>query len=103
MKPSLAILAVWSQILAAPSLLAQGTKADYDRAAKIERQWNTADTARDLKPQWLSGSSLWYTSNVNGQPQYIFIDGATGASRPLFKHQTAAQSLNLDLNALNFD
>ncbi len=103
MKPLLAILTVCSQVLAAQSLLAQGTRADYERAAKIERLWNSAYTARDLKPQWLSGSSLWYTSIVNGHPQYTFIDCATGISRPLFNHQTAAQSLNLDPGSLTFD
>lgn len=98
-----AVIAVVAQLLAAQSLLAQGTKADYDRAAKIERKWNNAYSAPDLKPQWISGSALWYTSYAHGQPHYTYIDGATGASRPLFNHQTVAQSLNLDPKALNFD
>ncbi len=82
-------------VLLPSALSAQGTAADYARAASL------ADRTRGLvygtmaSPTWVGGSrALWYTVTVKGGMHYLLADPATGQKRPAFDHDRLATALS---------
>ncbi len=104
-------------IVALPTLAtAQGTKADYHRAAELS-QLTANKVFRDVvEPHWLAdGNSFWYRVRTGANThEYIFVDAEKGTRQAAFDHEKLAQELKeagvqdatadrLNLEQLQFD
>src|SRR5688572_24189110 len=80
--------------LAPTSTHAQGTLADYRRAAGIDARLadltiNVADA-----PTWIASTNqLWYRKTVQGGSEFVLVDAATQQKRPAFDHERLARAL----------
>jgi dipeptidyl aminopeptidase/acylaminoacyl peptidase len=45
-------------------------------------------------PSWLKGGRFWYRHTVRGGAEFVVVDQATGAKRPLFDHGRLAAALS---------
>src|SRR5688572_28804826 len=72
---------------------AQGTIADYRRAATVNEQLArlTVDVAQ--QPTWLGPTRFWYRKSVRGGNQFVLVDAATAAKRAPFDHARLAAAL----------
>ncbi len=62
-------------------LAAQGTRADYERAARLAREWPAAQRPFRPEVQWLDGGrELWFRAGREAGAVYVRVD-ATGAAR----------------------
>jgi dipeptidyl aminopeptidase/acylaminoacyl peptidase len=90
-----AALALLNLVLGAPNLAAQGTAADYARAANLAKL--TADKVfRDqVKPQWLAdGTHFWYRVRTGSNThEFVLVDAANGVRQPAFDHERLAAAL----------
>jgi dipeptidyl aminopeptidase/acylaminoacyl peptidase len=80
--------------------LAQGTRADYDRAQGLaQRTENTVFRSR-VRAEWLPGASrFWYRIETGpGTHEFIVVDAQTGVREPLFNHEAAAQAAKATLS-----
>ncbi|MCZ2343916.1 MAG: S9 family peptidase [Bacteroidales bacterium] len=74
------VLVCLSAFAGASRTHAQGTLADYDRAARLgERTAGTVIQNR-VDPHWTAdGNHFWYTNTVPGQPaEYVLVDAVQG-------------------------
>src|SRR5262245_58251384 len=72
---------------------AQGTIADYRRAATVNRQLTglTVDVAQ--QPTWLGSARFWYRKSVRGGNQFVMVDAATAQKSAPFDHARLAAAL----------
>ncbi len=85
------LLALWFGTFAA---LAQGSKADYDRANSLaQRTENTVFRSR-IRPEWLPGNTrFWYRiDTAPGTHEFVQVNAEAGTRTPLFDHAAAASS-----------
>ena len=101
---------------AATSVLAQGTRSDYERSNKLR------DMARDkvfktrVRPHWLADNSrFWYRNDLpEGAREFVLVDAVEGKRQPAFDHSKLARSLSeatgkeyrashLPMDAIEFD
>jgi len=82
-------------LLAHGRVLAQGSRADYDRAANLSRL--TANTVfRDrVELHWLAGrAQFWYDVKTGPDAhEFVFVDAERGERRPAFDHARMAEAL----------
>jgi dipeptidyl aminopeptidase/acylaminoacyl peptidase len=86
---------VWVSVLALPLAGgAQGTLADYQRAATVNQQLAglTVDVAQD--PTWIGPTRFWYRKSVKGGDEFVLVDATTGAKRAPFDHVRLATALS---------
>ena len=80
----------------APAAPAQGTRADYERAAKVRD--NTANKVfkQSVKPHWLAGNTrFWYRNDLaGGAREFVLVDVARGERRAAFDHARLAAALS---------
>jgi dipeptidyl aminopeptidase/acylaminoacyl peptidase len=75
--------------------LAQGTAADYRRAAELpDRTKGTVFRAK-VEPHWLArGDRFWYRNDLpGGAREYILVDAVKGTRGPAFDHDRLASAL----------
>jgi dipeptidyl aminopeptidase/acylaminoacyl peptidase len=87
-------VALWSISSLAPVRLgAQGTLADYRRAAAVSDQLSglTVDVAQS--PTWIGPSRFWYRKSVTGGNQFVLVDAATAQKSAPFDHARLAEAL----------
>jgi len=85
------VILVW----VAPSP-AQGTKADYERSARL-RTLTRDKVFRDrIEPKWSKdGNMLWYRVQIGAERyEFILVDAVKGTRRPAFDHKKMAKALN---------
>ena len=85
--------------LIALPLGAQGTRADYERMARMEDLLK-AETARmRVEPTWMpDNASFWYRRNLPGDArEWVFVAARDGARRPAFDHARLARELSREL------
>ena len=72
---------------------AQGTLADYRRAAELRRKYESAaiNVADDVK--WLDATRFCYRRSVAGGHQFVVMDAVAKTKTPAFDHEKLAASL----------
>src|SRR6185437_9708254 len=74
---------------------AQGTAADYDRAAKLYEKTRDKVFRARVTPHWSDGGKrIWYRNDLPGKArEWILVDTATGERGPAFDHAKLAAAL----------
>ena len=87
-------------LLVLPAILpAQGTKADYERAAKLREKLQGLAVNIMETPAWIEKTSrFWYRRSVKGGYEFILVDAAAPAKKPAFDHARLAASLSAAAN-----
>ena len=75
--------------------LAQGTRADYERANNLHRLTANKVFRDQVKPQWLhGGNQFWYRVRTGPDAeQYVLVDAEQGTRQPAFDHARLAAAL----------
>jgi len=85
---------LWVLWAAASIAMAQGTRADYERANALRDRYqalalNVADGAN-----WVGETSrFWYRKSVKGGNEFVLVDAAAPVKKPAFDHGRLAASL----------
>ena len=91
-SPFLPFLAV---ALATSALSAQGTAADYQRAAGLRQKYLGLLIDAPEAPTWIDSTSrFWYRKSVRGGNQFVLVDAATGIRGPAFDQARVAAAIN---------
>ena len=87
-------------LLIAPVSFAQGSKADYQRAAELPARFRNKVIGRALEPVWmLGGKSIWYRDS---EDNWFAIDTRTGTTKPAFNRESLIKALSEKLgNAID--
>src|SRR5437868_6816344 len=82
-------------ISAAPAV-AQGTKADYDRARSLGRLTRDKVTRAKVEPNWLGDNKrFWYRNDLGGgASEFVLVDAAAGRRDVAFDHTALARALS---------
>lgn len=83
-------------LLVAPLCLrAQGTRADYERAAGLRQLTENKVFKTGIKPHWLAGNTrLWYRNDLaGGAREFILVDAAQARRQSAFDHARLASAL----------
>jgi dipeptidyl aminopeptidase/acylaminoacyl peptidase len=80
---------------AAPNLPAQGTRADYERAAARRKLTENKVFKATVKPHWFADNTrFWYRNDLaEGAREFLLVDATNGLRRPAFDHQRLAAAL----------
>ncbi len=76
------------------AMQAQGTLADYQRAAGLRTRYRAAALNIPETPHWLDGDRFWYRKSVPGGHAFVMVDANTGAKAPAFDHEKLAAALS---------
>jgi hypothetical protein len=90
-----ALLLLLSLAIAAPSVRAQATLADYQRAMTLRDTYQPL--ALDIVDQvnWVGSSSrCWYRKTVEGGSEFMLVDATTLAKTPAFDHARLAAAIS---------
>ncbi len=81
--------------LCAPLALAQGTAADYARAAGLDAATRNKVFRARVDPIWAEdGASFWYRVATGPRSHaFVFVDARRGERRPAFDHERLATAL----------
>jgi dipeptidyl aminopeptidase/acylaminoacyl peptidase len=82
--------------LGAPTILyAQGTAADYERAAELRRRTENTVFRDQIRPHWIAdGDQFWYRVDTGREThEFILVDALQGERRSAFDHRRLAQAL----------
>jgi dipeptidyl aminopeptidase/acylaminoacyl peptidase len=81
--------------LAGPTVLAQGTQADYDRAMGLRDATANKVFKDRVTPHWLDGNvRLWYRNDLaDGKREFVLVDAEAGTRKPAFDHERLAVAL----------
>ncbi|MGB6219768.1 DPP IV N-terminal domain-containing protein, partial [Haloferula sp.] len=81
------------------STLAQGSKEDYERAAKIAGKFSGKVHKASLKAHWFAdGTKFWYRNDLRGgEREFIGVDAVAGTRGPAFDHDKLALLLTKEL------
>ncbi|MFP6692839.1 MAG: DPP IV N-terminal domain-containing protein, partial [Pirellulales bacterium] len=82
-------------VAAARSLFAQGTGADYRRAANLPKQTEGKVFEDRIEAQWLSaGERFWYRNQLaDAGLEFVFVDAKSGSRQAAFDHAKLAAAL----------
>lgn len=88
------LLGVLAVAISTSSLVAQGTRADYERAAGISRALAGKVVRAVDDVAWIDGGGLWYAvRHADGRTRYVTLDQANGTPRDLFDHAALAKAI----------
>ena len=85
-----------SAVLSCATILrAQGTQADYDRAAGLRERFQGKVFKTSVQPNWFAGGNrFWYRNDLpDGRREFIAVDAAAGKREPAFDHAKLAALL----------
>jgi len=76
--------------------VAQGSHADYERAANLSRQFSAKVFRDRVEAHWLTNNTqFWYEVRTGTNTrEFVFVDAEKGERRPAFDHAKLAQALN---------
>jgi dipeptidyl-peptidase-4 len=82
-------------IVPADSMAAQGTRTDYARAEQL-LGWNAQELVLHdgIRPRWIAGNQFWYRDRTARGYEFVMVDAASGAKRPVFDHVKLAATLS---------
>lgn len=95
------VLALLCSTVARPTL-AQGSKADYDRASELGQRFYGKVTQTKMQSIWLHDydafpemtvAAVWYRTTPGGDSRWLAMDVGTGATGPAFDHEKLAERL----------
>ncbi|MGH7688800.1 MAG: hypothetical protein ACREN3_04270, partial [Gemmatimonadaceae bacterium] len=85
--------------LTAPPVRAQGTAADYARAAALNHRYEGLAVDLMDPPQWIPGTHrFFYRKSVNGGYEFELVDADANTKRPAFDHTKLAATLAVSLD-----
>ena len=91
----LVAIGAWGPVLALVPhrVSAQGTLADYGRAATVTQRLAglTVDVAQS--PTWIGPTRFWYRTSVKGGTRFVLVDAPTAEKRAPFDHARLATAL----------
>src|SRR5262245_29189982 len=77
---------------------AQGTRADYERAAGLREKLQGLAVNAPERAAWIDKTSrFWYRKSVKGGYEFVLVDAETLAKKPAFDHQKLATALSESL------
>jgi dipeptidyl-peptidase 4 len=81
--------------MSAAGALAQGTQADYERAAKLPELTRDKVCRARVEPHWLPDNRrFWYRVDLpEGKKQFLIVDTEKGEKTPAFDHARLAEAL----------
>ncbi|KPK73867.1 MAG: peptidase S9 [Phycisphaerae bacterium SM23_30] len=88
---------LWVLLLLAPAtLLAQGGRADYERADQLRSLTQGKVFKAQLNPNWFDdGRKFWYRNDLRDEArEFILVDAVEGTRRPAFNHRRLARALS---------
>ena len=76
--------------------LAQGTKADYARAAELPNLTRGKVFRDRVEPHWFDANrQFWYKVRTGpGSHEFVLVEAEKGRQRPAFNHQKLAEALS---------
>lgn len=78
---------------------AQGTRADYDRADSIRKQYSDKTYYEKVNINWIDSSNqMWYSVNTPKGTEYFLVNAEKGSRKPAFDQEKLAASLSDILN-----
>ena len=86
--------AVLFSVVLAMTVHAQGTLADYQRAAGLRDKYEAAAINVPDSPIWVDGSRYVYRKSVAGGHAFVMVDATSGGKAPAFDHEKLATSLS---------
>jgi hypothetical protein len=97
------MLAAVALAISTSSLVAQGTRADYERAAGISRSLAGKVVQAVDDVAWIDGGGLWYAVREGERrTRYVTLDRADGTPRDLFDHAAMAKAIADSENQLRY-
>ena len=74
--------------LSAVVAVAQGSRADYERADRLRRGWQDKTYRVRVQPTWFAeGTRFWYRNRLpGGTSEFIVVDASSGKRAPAFDH-----------------
>ena len=76
-------------------LPAQGTRADYERAAGLQKKLEYLTEGVVDRSAWIGDTSrFWYRKTVKGGVEFVVMDAESLTKKPAFDHQKLAASLS---------
>ncbi|MGH9854210.1 MAG: hypothetical protein ACREBD_30575, partial [Blastocatellia bacterium] len=95
MKHKLQSRILFCFLLLLPAIVkAQGTMADYERAAGLRDKLQGLTVNAPERANWIgAGARFWYRKSVKGGYEFVLFDAATLAKRPAFDHEKLAAAL----------
>ncbi len=75
-------------------LSAQGTAADYERAAGLNKQYQNTVFYSGVQPIWLGNThQFWYVRNTPDGKEYVLVDADKRSRKPLFDETALLKAL----------
>src|SRR5262245_25146873 len=89
-------LVLLCSILVVPAAaVAQGTQADYERAAGMRGKMQGLATNIPSNVTAIENTSrFWYRKSVKGGNEFVLVDAETQVKKPAFDHQKLADTLS---------
>jgi len=85
---------LWGLPLLPATIFAQGTLADYERAAGLRNKLQGLTVNVPERATWIEKTSrFWYRKSVKGGYEFVLVDAETLAKRPAFDHEKLAAAL----------
>jgi dipeptidyl-peptidase 4 len=83
-------------LLASSPVRAQGTRADYERAAQLRELTANKVFKTRIRPVWFEDNTrFWYRNDLaGGAREFIVVDARQGTRQPAFDHIRLAAALN---------
>jgi dipeptidyl-peptidase-4 len=94
--PTVTASVVMAAMLGLPRAgLAQGTKADYERADALRDRTRGRVSNVRVEPHWFGGNDrFWYRNDLaDGAREFVVVDAVAGTRRPAFDHAELAEAL----------
>jgi dipeptidyl aminopeptidase/acylaminoacyl peptidase len=89
-------LALLIPALNAAEATGQGTRADYERAARfLGRNARSLVTGDVVRPAWLEGDRFWYRNTTANGWEFVITDATERMRRPAFDHARLASALSM--------
>src|SRR2546425_5003882 len=74
---------------------AQGTLADYERAANLRKQFEGLAINLPGRANWIEKTNrFWYRKSVKGGHEFVLFDAESLTRKPAFDHEKLAASLS---------
>jgi dipeptidyl-peptidase 4 len=93
---SLFIVTTLFAIAACSPVLAQGTKADYERSASLHQLWGNRVFRDEVTPNWFAGGKkFWYEVKTGpDEHEFVLINAEKGERKLAFDHERLAKLLS---------
>ena len=93
--PTCALVVLATNLGLAGTTWAQGSRADYERAAQLREKVKNAVFQDPVQPHWLTGGNrFWYrVRTARERHEFVLVDGQRGVREAAFDHERLATAL----------